>query len=122
MSSNPASSPAPHRCHAQHCPTELPPQLFMCRKHWSMVPPALRASIKQTFRPGQALDKNPSAEYLAFATARSPRSPTKRPADAPAHPAHRKSPYSSPSSEYVTGRPDNISSHLRPLAPAPALR
>jgi hypothetical protein len=69
MSSNAATSPAPHRCHAQHCPTEVPPQLFMCRKHWSMVPLALRASIKQTFRPGHEVDKNPSAEYLAFATA-----------------------------------------------------
>lgn len=69
MSSNPGTSTDPHRCHAQHCPTEVPPALFMCRRHWLMVPPALRASIKQTFRPGQEVDKNPSAEYLTFATA-----------------------------------------------------
>ncbi|MGH3971396.1 MAG: hypothetical protein ACRDTV_25685 [Mycobacterium sp.] len=59
----------PHFCHAQGCDTEVAPQLFMCRPHWSLVPPALRASINETYRPGQEVDKKPSAEYLTFATA-----------------------------------------------------
>ncbi|MCW2690001.1 MAG: hypothetical protein JWR37_4891 [Mycobacterium sp.] len=41
----------------------------MCPLHWSMVPPALRQAIKATYRPGQEIDKTPSAEYLSVATA-----------------------------------------------------
>jgi hypothetical protein len=59
----------PHTCHAERCDTEGAPTLFMCPRHWAMVPPALRQGITSTYRPGQEIDKAPSAEYLAVATA-----------------------------------------------------
>lgn len=59
----------PHFCHARGCDTEIEPRLFMCPVHWSVLSPALRDSIKSTYRPGQELDKQPSQEYLTFAAA-----------------------------------------------------
>ncbi|WP_176470376.1 hypothetical protein [Mycobacterium avium] len=60
---------APHTCHAQRCPVEVPPAMFMCQPHWFMVPPPLREALKGSYRPGQENDKQPSAEYLAIARA-----------------------------------------------------
>ena len=37
----------------------------MCKRHWFMLPKALRDEIWRTYRPGQEIDKNPSAEYMA---------------------------------------------------------
>ena len=54
-----------HTCHAYDCGQGVPPKMFMCRKHWFMVPPRLRARIWATYRPGQEVDKNPSLEYLS---------------------------------------------------------
>ncbi|BAN91957.1 MULTISPECIES: hypothetical protein [Mycobacterium] len=67
----PSSSSAapPHFCHARGCDTEIEPRLFMCADHWALVPPALRESIRSTYRPGQEVDKQPSEQYLAFAAA-----------------------------------------------------
>ena len=53
-----------HHCHARDCNTSVPPKLFMCRKHWYMVPKRLRDRIWATYRPGQEVDKEPSREYL----------------------------------------------------------
>lgn len=39
----------------------------MCPQHWSLVAPALRDSIRATYRPGQEVDKEPSEQYLALA-------------------------------------------------------
>lgn len=69
MSADPDIHTAPHRCREQECPTEVPPEKFMCPPHWSMVPAALRDSLKQTMSSGQVVDDKPSAEYLAFARA-----------------------------------------------------
>lgn len=58
-----------HRCHATGCAAEIPPHLFMCRSHWFMVPKPLRREIWRLYRPGQEIDKHPSAEYLDAAKA-----------------------------------------------------
>lgn len=54
-----------HSCHARNCGIQVPPKLFMCRKHWFMVPKYLRDSIWATYTPGQESRKRPSAAYLA---------------------------------------------------------
>lgn len=53
-----------HTCHAQGCETEVPPAMFMCRRHWFMVPKAMRDEIWRTYRRGQEITKTPSLEYL----------------------------------------------------------
>lgn len=57
-----------HTCHAEGCGTEVPPKLFMCRKHWRMVPRRMQAAIWHHYRPGQEIDKHPTAAYLQAAT------------------------------------------------------
>lgn len=69
MPADPDATTTVHRCHAQHCPTEVPAEVFMCKPHWTMVPAGLRDSLKQTIPSGQDIDDNPPAEFLAFATA-----------------------------------------------------
>lgn len=54
----------PHLCHAKECKTSVPPSLFMCRRHWYMVPVNLRHKVWATYRPGQEIDKHPTREYL----------------------------------------------------------
>lgn len=54
-----------HKCHAEQCNIEVPPKLLMCAKHWWMVPRAYRTLIHIYFRPGQEVDKQPTAQYLA---------------------------------------------------------
>ncbi len=63
----PSAPPPAHTCHAKGCRSEIRPALFMCARHWAMVPPALRTAIWATYRPGQERDKRPSPEYLAAA-------------------------------------------------------
>jgi hypothetical protein len=58
-----------HRCHARDCKTEVEPKMFMCRRHWWMLPQRMRQEIWNTYRPGQEIDKNPSEEYLTAAMA-----------------------------------------------------
>jgi hypothetical protein len=53
-----------HRCHAPNCTVPVHPKMHMCKKHWYMLPRALRAEIWRTYRPGQERDKMPSAEYM----------------------------------------------------------
>lgn len=66
---SPDSAAPPHVCHARGCDTDIDPGLFMCPIHWPLVSPALRDSIRATYRLGQEVDKQPSQEYLAFAAA-----------------------------------------------------
>jgi len=54
----------PHTCHAVECNTPVPPRLLMCLRHWRMVPPAIQRKVWREYRPGQEVDKRPSAEYL----------------------------------------------------------
>lgn len=56
-----------HLCHARNCKVEVDPSMFMCRRHWWMVPGYLRAAIWDNYRPGQEIDKSPSKEYLNVA-------------------------------------------------------
>lgn len=53
-----------HVCHATGCKTPVPPKMFMCKRHWYMVPKELRDRIWATYRPGQEVTKDPSMEYL----------------------------------------------------------
>lgn len=41
----------------------------MCRKHWGRVPKPLQRAVWQHYRPGQEVDKKPTAEYLQAAKA-----------------------------------------------------
>lgn len=56
-----------HTCHATACTQHVPPDMFMCRSHWFMLPKRLRDRIWATYRPGQEDDKNPSREYCLAA-------------------------------------------------------
>jgi hypothetical protein len=51
-----------HTCHWPDCTQEVPPRLFMCRRHWFTLPLALRREIWRTYRPGQKVTKDPSPE------------------------------------------------------------
>jgi hypothetical protein len=53
-----------HLCHAYGCTTEIPPRLLMCARHWQMVPRAVKVLVWKHYRPGQEIDKRPSAEYM----------------------------------------------------------
>ncbi len=52
-----------HTCHAVDCKTNVPPEMFMCKRHWFMVPKPLRDRVWTTYRPGQCDDWNPSLGY-----------------------------------------------------------
>lgn len=56
-----------HRCHARRCEAPIPPRMFMCGRHWRMVPGHMRTRIWATYRRGQEVRKDPSPEYLSAA-------------------------------------------------------
>lgn len=56
-----------HHCHATQCKINVPPELFMCKKHWFSLPKYLRNKIWSTYRKGQCDDMNPSREYCLAA-------------------------------------------------------
>lgn len=58
-----------HLCHWPSCRVTVPPRLWGCRAHWYALPAAIRRDILRAYRPGQEIDKNPSAEYMAAARA-----------------------------------------------------
>jgi len=53
-----------HACHANGCTEEIPPRLFMCLKHWHLVPQRLRDTIWREYVPGQEVRKDPTPAYL----------------------------------------------------------
>ena len=53
-----------HLCHAEKCKTAVPPSMFMCKKHWFMLPYSLRSQVWDAYRPGQEITKDPSSDYL----------------------------------------------------------
>jgi hypothetical protein len=55
---------ADHHCHAQGCATAVPPKLFMCPKHWRMVPKILQRQVWANYVPGQEISKTPTSQYL----------------------------------------------------------
>lgn len=56
-----------HHYHATECKREVPPEMFMCSRHWFMVPKVIRNRIWTTYRHGQCDDMNPSKEYCQAA-------------------------------------------------------
>lgn len=56
-----------HLCHARGCEAPVPPRMFMCRRHWFMVPKAMRDAIWATYVSGQERRKDPSDAYLVAA-------------------------------------------------------
>ena len=53
-----------HHCHAAGCNVSVPPKLFMCRRHWYMLPKSTRDAVWAAYVPGQEIRKDPTAEYL----------------------------------------------------------
>lgn len=56
-----------HTCHATACTVVTPPRMFMCIRHWRMVPRDLQAAIWAAYVPGQEIRKDPSLDYLEAA-------------------------------------------------------
>lgn len=56
-----------HHCHATACKVEVPPEMFMCKRHWFMLAGWLRKKIWATYRPGQCDDMAPSRAYCEAA-------------------------------------------------------
>ncbi len=50
-----------HRCQATACQEKIPSTFLMCRKHWFMVPAAIRDQIWATYK---NRSKHPSEEYM----------------------------------------------------------
>lgn len=57
----------PHACHAAGCRVRVPPQMFMCKKHWYSLPKRLRDRIWETYREGQCEDWQITHEYAEAA-------------------------------------------------------
>lgn len=58
-------SAIPHTCHARDCNKEVPRAMFMCKRHWFMVPSALRRLIWKHYQHGQEEGLvRPTDEYL----------------------------------------------------------
>ena len=56
-----------HHCHATGCKVSVPPQMFMCKRHWYSLPKRMRDAIWRSYRPGQCDDKEISHEYAEAA-------------------------------------------------------
>lgn len=59
-----AGQSRPHTCHWPGCDARVPPAKWGCRKHWFMLPAALRSRIWEAYRKGQEEDGRPSRLYL----------------------------------------------------------
>lgn len=57
-----------HTCHATGCNTRVPPAMFMCKPHWSMLPRATRNAVWLAYSVGQEMRMDPSDEYMQVAT------------------------------------------------------
>jgi hypothetical protein len=53
-----------HLCHAKACEVAVPPKMFMCKRHWYMVPKPMRDEVWAVYVPGQEIRKDPTLEYL----------------------------------------------------------
>lgn len=58
-----------HHCHWVGCTVPVPPKMWGCRRHWFALPAEIRRRIWATYRPGQEITKDPSAEYVEAAGA-----------------------------------------------------
>ena len=53
-------------CRAPGCARVLQPHLFMCGKHWRMVPVGIKRRIWRNYSVSKAKSKNPPAEWEAL--------------------------------------------------------
>lgn len=58
-----------HTCHATGCKVAVPPEMFMCKRHWFSLPKSMRDRIWATYRPGQCDDWKISHAYAEAARA-----------------------------------------------------
>lgn len=58
-----------HHCHAAGCNAQVPPEMLMCRRHWSMVPTQTQRRIWSHYRPGQCDDWQITSAYAEAAKA-----------------------------------------------------
>ena len=54
----------PHTCHAKFCRTVCAPEMFMCSKHWRMVPRRLQQYVCNTYRMQQFVQGPTSRAWL----------------------------------------------------------
>ena len=54
-----------HTCHAHGCDVAVPPNMFMCKRHWYSLSKAIRDAIWREYTPGQERTKAPTMRYLA---------------------------------------------------------
>lgn len=52
-----------HTCHATGCNVRVPREMFMCKKHWLMLPKGHRDAVWREYRVGQCDDWEISHEY-----------------------------------------------------------
>lgn len=58
-----------HHCHWPGCPKQVKPAMWGCKRHWYMLPLALRNKVWAAYKPGQEVTMDPSDEYMAAARA-----------------------------------------------------
>jgi hypothetical protein len=55
-----------HHCHARGCTAQVPPAIFMCGKHWKMVPKPMQSAVWRHYQKGQERGAvRPTREYFA---------------------------------------------------------
>ena len=42
-----------HCCHARKCTVQVPRKMFMCRRHWAMLPKPLQRAVWREYNEGQ---------------------------------------------------------------------
>lgn len=57
-----------HTCHAMACEAKVPPAMFMCKRHWYMLPKAMRDAVWDEYVPGQEDRMDPTEDYLHVTT------------------------------------------------------
>lgn len=59
-----------HTCHWPGCTKQVPPAMWGCRRHWFLLPAAIRNAIWRAYQPGQEDNlARVSEDYLAAAEA-----------------------------------------------------
>ncbi len=56
-----------HTCHANDCAVETPPSMFMCRKHWYMVPQSLQNAVWKAYRDTKGASRGRNRAYCTAA-------------------------------------------------------
>jgi hypothetical protein len=56
-----------HTCHATGCTVHVPPEMFMCKRHWFSLPKRMRDEIWRMYRQGQCDDWQISHGYAEAA-------------------------------------------------------